>query len=292
MAIPGSKPNYEVHAKVRIGEKRQSQKGTFYPAAVEFFRSDSPDFAELAGAKPRTLRIRFIHDGHDDAFSTGLEWWAKDKNKNSLLACYTKGQTNAEGFPVALRKDQMLDQDDRVLGEGVGTGRLPILCRARECPQFKKKNCKPMGRVVFILDGDPLSRVWELDTKAWSSIENLTGTLKLAQAQGSLLGRLFELSVSFQTKGADRFPVMTLKEISEIDPVTAKAVAGAERDIAREKVREARERGVVDDARSLLALYFDHARPGWREDADWLAKFKARVEEVGYDDALKKVMGE
>lgn len=295
MAIPGSKPKFDIHAKVRIGVKKtiQTRRGEReIPASVDYFVSDSPDFAELAGEQPKTLLIRLVHDTLEDAFSTGLEWW-----KGKVLACYTKGQGNP---PVALRvadlkvKDgtlNFLDADDERLGPNRGQGRAPIVCRARECPHFKAGDeCKPMGRLVFTLNADPLSRVWELDTKGWNSIEALEGTLRLAAARGSLLGRLFELSVAFQQRGGERFPVLSIKEIADQSPGTAAVIQKAEATIGREKVIAAREAG-EERSRQLLAIYFDHAHPGWRDDEDFVERVQARIEAVGADEALEKVMG-
>lgn len=282
MAIPGSKPQLDIHAKVRIGETRKSQGGKTYPAALDYFVSESPDFAELTGAKPKKLAIRFVHDTIEDAFSTGLEWWIKDKNKNPLLACYTKdGGAN----PVALRMEGMLDKGQAPLDDQVTKGgRVRISCPARSCPHFQKHgnkpaDCRPMGRLVFVIDGDPLSRVWELDTKAWSSIEALTGTLRLAQTQGPLAGRLFELSVRMEKKGSDRFPVLSIREESDV-PVAIndkKGVSVAEATIAL---------GNSEKTKRDLAAYLDVARPDWRDNENYVK----RIQEVGYEQAIKTIL--
>lgn len=278
MAIPGSKPKLDVHAKVRIGETRTSQRGKSYPAATDYFLSSSGAFAELVGEKPKSLLIRLVQDDVDDAFSSGLEWWAKDKNQKSYLACYTKGQ-QIGGQTAALRKDQMLNPDDVVLGDARGEGRLPILCRDRSCPVMQKGACKPMARLVFVLDGDPLTRVWELDTKAWSSIEAITGKLQLARTRGSLNGRLFELSVRFESKGTDRFPVLSIEEVSDV-PVAVnddKGVTEAEAVVAL--ANSAKDR-------ASLAAYLDATRAGWRVNQ----KFVDRIKEVGVEAAIEKIL--
>jgi hypothetical protein len=278
MGIPGSKPKIEPFAKVRIGETRTSQRtGNDYPAATDYFRSDAPEFAELVGAKPKTIRIRLVHDAVDDAFSTGLEWWIKDKNKKSMLGCYTK---DSGDNPVALRMDGLLNPGMVPLSpEPVGNNRLRIACAARECPQMKKGDCKPMGRLVFTLDGDQLSRVWELDTKAWSSIEAIDGVLRVAQTNASLAGRLFELSVRFERKGDDKFPVMSIREITAIDAQTGKAVAQAEANIAVEQTD-----GDLR-AKVIAALEASGRDPRSPAVAEW-------VKEQGLEKALEKLTGQ
>lgn len=295
MAVPGLKPAFDIHAKVKIGEKRKSQRtGNEYPAAVDYFVCDADEFHDAVGDKPSSILIRLVHDTVDDAFSTGLEWW-----KGKVLACYTKGQGNP---PVALRVADMkvkdgtlnfLDDDDVRLGPNRGQGRAPIVCRARECPHYTNgKDCKPMGRLVFTLNGDPVSRVYELDTKSYNSIEQISGALRVAASRGSLFGRLFELSVRFEQKGGERFPVLTIREIADQCSDTVSVVQNVEETIGREKVLAAQEAGETD-ARTLLALYFDHARPGWKEDADFVARFTERLEQVGgYQPALDAVMAQ
>jgi hypothetical protein len=293
VAVPGLKPAFDIHAKVKIGEKRLSQRsGKEYPAAVDYFVCDADEFHDIVGDKPSTILIRLVHDAIDDGFSTGLEWW-----KGKVLACYTKGQGNP---PVALRVAEMkvkdgtlnfLDADDVRLGPNRGQGRAPIVCRARECPHFKADDqCKPMGRLVFTLNADPVSRVYELDTKSYNSIEQISGALRVAATRGSLFGRLFELSVQFVKRGDERFPVLSLREIADQCSETAEMVKTAEETIGQEKGIAAREAGETD-ARTLLALYFDHARPGWKDDDEFLGRFKERLDHVGgYQPALDAVM--
>lgn len=284
MAIPGSKPKLDVHAKVKIGIKKRAQNGREYPAAVDYFVSDAPEFAALVGDKPNPIRIRLIHGEAHESFSSGLEWWIKDKNKRPLLACYTKdGGDN----PVALRLGQMLDPDDVLASEEtVGQGRRRIRCRARACPHMQKRDgkqpdCRPMGRLVFVLDGDPLKHVYELDTKAWNSIEALEGALKLAQTSGPLAGRLFELSVRIEKKGGQQFPVLSIKEIAERDPETAKAVATAEAVIADE---QAQAEGADLRTRVIRALEASGRDPRSPAVAEW-------VKRHGLEEALRRLTG-
>jgi len=279
VGIPGSQPKIEPQGKVRIGEQRTSAKGKNYPAGVDYFRSDSPRFAEVVGERPSTIRIRLVHDTTDEAFSTGLEWWIRDKNKKSMLACYTK---DAGENPVALRMAGMLDPGQVPLSdEIVGNQKLRIACPARACPHMKKKNgkppeCKPMGRLVFVLDGDPIARVWQLDTKAWTSIEAIAGQLRVAEALGPLTGRLFELTVRFESKGSDRFPVITIQEIRDACPQTGAAVAGAESAIASEQTE--------GDARAKLiaAIRAREQDPKDPRVVEW-------VQKVGVKKALEKL---
>lgn len=280
MAIPGLKAKYEVRGKVRIGERRTSQGGREYPAATDFFVSPDPEFharAQLAGGKLSTLRIVLPHDDVEECFSTGLEWWVKGKDaKRPTLACYTKGDG------TALRKAQMVGEDDEAVGAGVvGQDRTRIVCRFRDCPIFKrgKDGCKPMGRLVFFLEGGRTDQVLELDTKSWNSIERLTAALQGARLQGPLTGRVFELSVAFESKGANRFPLLSLSEVN--------VQINNDADVDRSEGLMAIERTAAagGDARAQLAAFLDETMPGWKERQDVVDRIKA----VGVEEALAKV---
>ena len=277
MGIPDLKVKFEVREKVRIGEKKRSQGGREYPAATDYFVSPDPEFTareQLAGGKLRSLRIVLPHDSVEDNFSTGLEWWVKSREaKRSTLACYTKGDG------TALRKDGMLDEGQQAIGPPVGQGRLPIVCAFRDCPIFKrgKDGCKPMGRLVFFLEGGATDRVLELDTKSWNSIERLTAALQGARIKGPLTGRVFELSVAFETKGANRFPLLSIQEVD----VNVNSPA----DVDKAEGLLAIERNADQPANVQLAAYLDETMPNWREREDVIA----RIKEQGAEAALAKV---
>ena len=271
MAIPGLKTKYEVRAKVRIGEKRRG-----YPASVDHFLSDDPELTNLFGAEPKTIRVRFPYQDADEAFSTGLEWWVKTKKDANQLACYTKGEREG-GESVALRLPPYVAPEDKVLGE-TKTGRVKIVCPNRECPIFKENKCKPMGRLLFFLDGGRTDKVLELDTKSWNSIENLEPVL---QGAGDLRGRVFLLSVSFQSKGNKRFPVLSIEEAdvqvnTEADVKKADSLLfllGLLSVVANDQDE--------DEVKRALALALDETNPGWRDKPEFIN----RIKEVGVEAA-------
>lgn len=277
MAIPGLKAKYEVRGKVRIGEKRRSQSNREYPAATDYFVSPDPEFVareQLAGGKLRALRIVLPHAEVEDSFSTGLEWWVKSAAaKNSTLACYTKGDG------VALRKEGMLDEGQEPIGPAVGQGRLPIVCAFRDCPIFKrgKDGCKPMGRLIFFLEDGATDRVLELDTKSWNSIERLTAALEGARIKGPLTGRVFELSVAFESRGANRFPLLSIQEVN------VQINSGAEVETAEALLAVERALAGGADARNALIAGLDVQMPNWRERPEVVA----RLQELGAEAALE-----
>jgi hypothetical protein len=277
VAIPGLKAKFEVRGKVRIGERRTSASNKQYPAATDYFVSADDEFLARermsSGAKVSSLRIVLPHDDVDDCFSTGLEWWVKGKEASrSTLACYTKGDG------TALRKAQMVNEGDVVLDVmSVGADRKQIVCPFRECPIFKRGDCKPMGRLIFFLEAGRTDQVLELDTKSWNSIERLTAALQGARLRGPLTGRVFELSVAFESRGANRFPLLSLQEVdvqinNAADVETAEALLAVER---------AEAEGA--DARVALAAGLDVQMPDWRDRGDVIA----RIKEIGPAAALE-----
>lgn len=279
MAIPGLKPKLDVRAKVRIGETRQSSKGRDYPAALDYFVSTDDEFNRLYD-KPKVIRVVPAYDDPTEFFSTGLEWWIKDKNKKPLLACYTK---DSGANPVALRMSGMLDAGQKPLSDQiVGNGKLKIACPARECPHFKKHgnkppDCRPTARLTFFLEGGRTDAALQLDTKSWNTIEAIEGALG---GYSSVRGKVFELSVAMVKNGADRYPVISIREVVEVRINDDADVEAADNLVALTLALE------MGNARIGLAKYLDKTRPGWREDHALLT----RLREIGPEEAARTIL--
>ncbi len=279
MGVPGMKAKYEVRAKVRIGEKRGGR-----PASVDYFLCDDPELAALFGDQPSTIRIRFPHASVDDSFSTGLEWWSKRKRDGqNQLACYTKDSSDA---PVALRMEAYGTDGFEVLGPKKGT-RVPIGCLARECPMLKDGRCKPMGRFVFFLDGGRTDAVLELDTKSWNTIERVEPILAAA---GDLRGRVWDLSVAFESKGTNRFPVLSIQEV-DVNVNTEQDVAVADALLpllAAATASYATADEQVAAVRTELAGALDVVSPGWRDKPAIVDKIREVGPVVAAEGLLKR----
>ena len=206
MALPGGGPRHPVRAKVRCGIKRGK-----LPASVDWFLSDDRELSLLFGDKPGRLRVWLPYAEPEANFSSGLEWW-----RGKQLACYSK---DGGSDPAAYRLGSLVDKDDTVRSARTfGQGRKAISCRFRECPHFGKnagnKECRPMGRLVFWLDGGTRDKgVFQLDTKGWDTITQAEAFLEQAALRGDLRGRPFELAVRIDKKGNKHFPIITLSEV-------------------------------------------------------------------------------
>ena len=281
MPVPGMTPKIDPTAKVRIGEKRESKGGKEYPAAVNHFIC--PGY--IAG-KPDVLRIRLVHATVEEAFSNGLEWWVKTaKMKTGALACYTK---DGGDDPTALRLDGYMDGTEEKRSDAqIGTGRWAIKCPARECPILKRGQCKPMGRLVFVIEGTP--NVLQIDTKSWNSVEKIEGALRLAQERGPLNspGRVFDLSVEMVKKGSDQFPVLSIQEVHV--PLKAEN-GGVEKADALLAIENGLEQGL--EPRVILANALDHYNPGWREQEGYIARIRELGPEVALGQMRERLMQE
>ncbi len=277
MPIPGLKANYEVRAKVRIGMKGKTAGGKEFPKSVDYFICDDPEFLAL-GDKPREVLVRLPFASAADNFTTGLEFW-----RGKQLTCYSKGEPEAS--PIAYRVESMVKPGDTLRGEKMGRNaeRQPITCGFRDCEFFKSKDCRPMGRLQFFLDGGRTDAVLQLDTKAWNTIEGIEATIGSAAASGDLRGRLFKLSVRIEQQGNKKFPVVSLQEVDvkiENDADVAKADALV-------ALAGAIERGDPEaDLKPLLAAALDHTNPNWRENPGFIE----RIKEVGATAAAKGLL--
>jgi hypothetical protein len=266
MPIPGATQDTEIFAKVRIGEKRKG-----YPASVDHFRSDAPEFAQAVGQNPQSLSVELV------SFRSGLNWWV-NKGGKTTLACY-----NDEGGDIAHRAVGYVDADDVQRGEPAGSGRLPITCRFRDCPHFggEKKQCRPIGRLDFKLAGDPSGRVWRFETKGWNTIENLA---VLEDASGT-----FKLSVAFESKGNKRFPVVSVEREESVEVNSPAEVDKAQALVElAARFEHAQSVGSEDAKKAALATYLDTTAHGWRRNE----KLVARLKKIGVDQAVANLFKE
>lgn len=290
MAIPGQRPAEEIRGKVRIGVVKTSQStGRTYPAAVDYFVSDDAVFQRLYPGQPKTIRIVPAFDTAEEFFSTGMEWWTKQKDGKNFLACYTK---DSGDNPVALRSRMYLDKDakgetlNHIVGVESSSGRFPIKCPFRDCSHFKKHgnkapDCRPMGRLTFNLAGEPMGMPpLQIDTKSWNTIEEIEKVLKRAEDYaGALTGLVFDLSVEFKSQGDKKFPVLSIMEV-EMEVNTQEDIAEADAILSLAVAVENNE------YRKGLAAYLDARRPGWRDDQAVIA----RIKEIGVQQAISNIL--
>jgi hypothetical protein len=282
MPIPGLRPQHQVRAKVRIGQKVEGTRsdGSKYttPASVDYFICDDPEFNRVVGEKKNRFTILLPFAEQDLNFSTGLERW-----DGKMLTCYTKGET-INGVPVAWRKPVLMSKGRELdLLEGftrvdrtAGKDREGVICRSRVCPDMIAKACKPMGRLQFFLPGvDPSGGVYQLDTKSWNTIEGIEALLSVL---GDPRGCPLTLSVAMESQGSSRFPVVSL-EVENVEANTEAEVTLADCLVQlRGRLEDGSDDAVVKIA---IAASLNLTNPGWRENPAFVTAMKARVDEIG-----------
>ncbi len=205
MPIPGTSPRYEVRSKVRVGLVKDGR-----PQSTDYFVSDDDELTRLCGDKPTEIMIRLPYSDVEECFRSGLAWWGAQS-----LNCYTEGR----GSPVvAFRLQNKVDGDDIVRSDKIyGANRKAITCRVDRCPHFgpnaQNRECKPIGRLDFFLDGGKRNEVLRFESKGRSTITRIEGFLMGAVSLGDLRERSFLLSVKMK-QGASRYPVVTLSEVA------------------------------------------------------------------------------
>ena len=303
MPIPGLRPQWEVVAKVRVGEKVM-RGGRELPSSTDHFVCDDAAFVSTVGNSAKEIFITL--PDRDESFTSGLEWW-----QGQMLACYSKGDKHvasdgtetddyeAYRLPTMLKGGRTINllEGFRVLTEEKkGKERAIIACPVRDCPDLKLKNCRPKGRLRFWIDGIDRNRgVYQFDTQSWNTIEKIEGTLaRFPDPRGVP----FLLRVTMVSNGRDRYPVVSL-EAGITSPEAAAPVAAFTPDKAwfdllakggylLDADVNLAEGTTPEQARKMLAEILDYRFPGWRENE----KIVARVKEVGVGAAMSKMITE
>jgi hypothetical protein len=304
MPIPGLRPQWEVVAKVRVGEKVM-RGGRELPSSTDHFLCDDADFEAIVGRSARQIRI-FLPDPNE-SFTSGLEWW-----QGKLLACYSKGdkRTAADGsedyeayrLPTLLKGGRRIDllAGARLLSdEKKGQERAIIACPVRDCPYLKARDCRPKGRLRFWIDGIERNRgVYQFETQSWNTIEKIEGTLgRFPDPRGVP----FLLTVTMVSNAKSRYPVVSLE--AQMAPPETSATSSEDRASEKAYVEllvqacylldpdgKLAAGHTEDEVKKMLTLLLDHKLPGWRDNAASRARIVERVNEVGAVPAMAKMI--
>ncbi len=142
--------------KIRLGEKRISQKGNEYPAKVDYFvypEEYAEVLTELFGEKCRELPIMFPVDDRDKI----APQFYKRYGSGSGLVC--KGDGEVATFI------------DKETGEI-----LEIDCPGRDCEHYASKACRHVMNLQFIIPQLVSEGVWQIDTSSFNSIVNFNSS--------------------------------------------------------------------------------------------------------------------
>jgi len=155
--------------KIHLGVKVEDPtKKSPYPQAVDYFVCP-PEVQSVHGEKPKQLPILFpVED--DELFAQ--QWYRCYSGKWGLI-CKGNGET----------ADRSIDTATGALAgrETKETVRREVSCPGPKCPEFQKRQCRPILNLQFILPKVPGLGVWQLDTSSYNSIVNINAGIDMVR---------------------------------------------------------------------------------------------------------------
>ena len=175
--------------KIRLGEKRQTQRGTEYPAALDHFNfSDVPEVAEMYGADCREISPVILPAEDEEIWFPTAR---KAYRKSGLFCACDDGETARRVYiPVEGKEKGDPQGEEYVKAEGlkVEPGEMfEMPCHGETCPYFEQALCKNVGRLLFMLPRVPRFGVYEIATSSHNGILNVLSTARSIRA---LAGRI------------------------------------------------------------------------------------------------------
>lgn len=156
--------------KIHLGEKKKSSKSdNLYPSATDYFvvhedintpKEIAERFHQIYGKRPKELNIMFPLDDLEKFFPQWLKRYA-----NGTLVCKGDGEKAIE--------------TDLKTGE-----RKEIICSYRNCPYYKKKQCKEIGNLQFYVSEIP-GGVFQIDTSSFNSIVRINTDIRIIKEQNN-----------------------------------------------------------------------------------------------------------
>lgn len=156
--------------KIHLGEKKKSQKSdNLYPSATDYFvvhedintpKEVVDKFHQIYGKRPKELNITFPLDDIEKFFPQWLKRYAGNN-----LVCKGDGE--------------------RAIGTDPKTGeRKEIQCKYKECPYYKKRQCKEIGNLQFYISEIP-GGVFQIDTSSFNSIVRINTDIRIIKEQNN-----------------------------------------------------------------------------------------------------------
>lgn len=139
---------------IRIGEKKTAKNGKEYPVSLDHFIGP-PEFHEKFGLTPKEIPFLFPYNDIGENFTEDL----KAYKAGGKLFCKGDGES-------ASRSD----------GKG---GMIELACPHHDCEYYKKKECKPIGIINFLITDICLTACYQLSTSSIKSMTNIRSTILL-----------------------------------------------------------------------------------------------------------------
>jgi len=152
--------------KLHLGVKVQGQRKSDYPRPTDYFVCPKV-VQDVYGEKPKVLDILFPVESEDSVASQYYRCYSQTRG----LICRGDGvvasalvDTETGEIATSTSKQTRLDE---------------VPCCPDECPQYQKKQCRPLMCLQFLLPRVPGLGVWQIDTSSINSILNVNSSLEL-----------------------------------------------------------------------------------------------------------------
>lgn len=165
--------------KIRLGIRKKNQAGKEFPGEVDYFvLSDCPEVEEVYGKSPKQLPVLFPVEDPSVIMPYRYAKWGSDKG----LLCQGDGRT-------CLRNvlNEETGEVEQVEGECPGPEDCEFACTKGDGTPVKKPLCIRQGTLNFILPGVSMGGVYQIDTTAWHSINQIHDHLEYIR---SMCGRV------------------------------------------------------------------------------------------------------
>lgn len=180
--------------KIRLGEKRESKGGKEYPAALDHFSFvDCPEVEAIYGKECKGLYpVIFPSDDEEITFPT-----ARKAYGTSGLICACRDGVTATRVCTG-KQDEQLDAycAEHQIQKPQEGEMVEMPCPGQDCPWSQHDLCKPIGRLMFMLEDVPKFGFYEICTTSFNSMQNVLGVLRSMKAiVGRVAGMRFALKL-------------------------------------------------------------------------------------------------
>ncbi len=154
--------------KIRLGIQVEQPGKKTYPQATDHFVCP-PEVRAVHGEEPKDLPIMFpVED--EQLFA---QQWYRCYSGTWGLICKGNGVT----------ADRTFDQETGALASKATkkTARREFNCPGPQCPEYQKKQCRPIMNLMFLLPDVPGLGVWQLDTSSRRSIANINTAIEIVR---------------------------------------------------------------------------------------------------------------
>jgi hypothetical protein len=180
--------------KLRLGEKntKPGKDGRISPYPTNpphwcFSKDEVPEVVEVYGEKPKSIEVIFLGRTLEEIMSSGYSFITATTKKAWFTTCFGNGVEAAwrskhkvEGRESVDTKKLSATVDGKVFSDA-----FPRSGCGRACPDFRSGDCKMNARIRVILPRVSMTRVYEIVTSAYHSIQHFVSLAQNLERESS-----------------------------------------------------------------------------------------------------------